>query len=39
MSIDAALAVAPAPVSAIAWGTKLGIVFTANVLGELEPCG
>ncbi|MCC6623501.1 MAG: hypothetical protein IT385_19730 [Deltaproteobacteria bacterium] len=36
---EVTLAVAPTPVSAVPVGTKLGVVFTANVLGELEPCG
>ena len=27
------------PVTAKALGIKLGLAYTANVMGELEPCG
>ena len=36
MAIDGAPGAATAPHGS---GKKIGIVFTANVLGELEPCG
>ena len=36
--IDGALDVRPAAAAA-GTGKKIGIVFTANVIGELEPCG
>lgn len=35
-AVDGALDVRPA---AAGTGKKIGIVFTANVIGELEPCG
>jgi hypothetical protein len=36
---DVAIAAAPVSASTVRLGAKLGIGFTGNVLGELEPCG